>query len=56
MVIRICMRTLKNHCENCESTYKIVYDEELMADSPKFCPVCSEYILEDSENADDVDL
>lgn len=50
------MKTLKHTCENCESAYKIVYDEETITDEPHFCPVCAEYIMEDSEDADELDL
>lgn len=50
------MKTLKHYCENCESDFKIVYDPETVTDDPHFCPICAEYLIEDSEDADDLDL
>lgn len=50
------IKTLKHTCENCESQYKIVYDDEVVADQPQFCPICAEYILDESEDADELDL
>lgn len=51
------MKTLKHTCDNCDSTYKITWDQDKVEDDPRFCPVCSEYILdEESEDDDDVDF
>lgn len=46
------MKTLKHTCENCDSSYKITWDENQTEDDPKFCPVCAEYILDDTEDID----
>lgn len=50
------LKTLKHTCDNCESDYKIVFDEETVADQPQFCPICAEYILDESEDADELDI
>jgi hypothetical protein len=28
----------------------------VVADQPQFCPICAEYILDESEDADELDL
>ena len=50
------LKTLKHTCDNCESQYKIVFDEEVVADQPQFCPISAEYILDESEDADELDI
>ena len=50
------MKTLKHTCDNCEAAFKIVYDGDQAPDDPIFCPFCSEYIMEESEDSDDLDL
>lgn len=50
------MKKLNHYCENCDSTFQILYEEDKVGDDPHFCPICSEYIIEDSEEADDMDL
>jgi len=40
---------LKHHCDNCDSKYKIIYDEDDCEDSPTYCPFCAEYIILDKE-------
>jgi hypothetical protein len=48
------IKTLKHTCENCESDYKIVYDDEVVADQPQFCPICAEMIVDkDGEDCED---
>jgi uncharacterized Zn finger protein (UPF0148 family) len=54
--MEILMKTLKHTCDNCEAQFKIVYDGDLAPDDPTFCPFCSEYIMEESEDSDDLDL
>ena len=53
VLTRIKMKSLKHHCSNCDSKFTIVYDELLCEDDPKFCPFCSEYILEDELEQDE---
>lgn len=48
------MIQLKHNCESCDSEFTIKYDEEQVADDPKFCPFCCEMML-DSESEDDDD-
>ena len=50
------MKSLKHYCDNCESEYKITYNEDTVADKPTFCPICAEMILDQDEEDDDVDL
>jgi len=50
------MKTLKHTCENCEAEFKLIYDEESAPDIPTYCPFCSEYITQESENSDELDL
>jgi hypothetical protein len=45
--------TLNNTCENCESKYKIVFNQEDCPDDPKYCPFCAEYITEETETDED---
>ena len=49
------MATLNHVCGNCESEFKLKYNEELCDDDPIYCPFCSEYILLDSENIPEED-
>jgi hypothetical protein len=44
---------IKHHCDGCESSYKIVYNEEECEDSPTYCPFCSTYIIEGEIEQDD---
>ena len=40
-------KTMTAECHNCESSYDIVYVEELVsAELPEFCPFCGETIEE----------
>jgi predicted nucleic acid-binding Zn-ribbon protein len=47
------MKSLRHHCSNCDSKFTIGYDELVCEDDPKFCPFCSEYILEDELEQDE---
>jgi hypothetical protein len=40
---------LKHHCDNCDSKYKIIYDEDDCEDSPTYCPFCAEYLIVNKE-------
>jgi len=44
---------IKHKCHDCESSFKITYDEEHCEDSPTYCPFCSSYIIEDEIEQDD---
>jgi hypothetical protein len=44
---------LKHECEHCESKYKIMFTEEDCADNPRYCPFCSEYIIEEETEKDE---
>lgn len=43
---------LKHKCQECDSQFKIIYDEEKCDDDPHLCPFCGEYIIEDTDDAD----
>ena len=47
------MKILKHYCSDCDSNFKIEYDELSCEDSPQYCPFCSAYILEDDMEQDD---
>ena len=57
------MRTVVGDCLNCESTYMINYEEELVSEElPEMCPFCgekaqdiseSQYIEDDDSDTDD---
>jgi hypothetical protein len=43
-------KTITAECHNCESSYDIVYMEELVSEQyPEICPFCGEHIEELSE-------
>jgi transcription initiation factor IIE alpha subunit len=56
-------RTITAECNNCESSYDIQYEEELVSEElPELCPFCgepieelseSEYIEDDNSDIDD---
>jgi hypothetical protein len=47
-------KTLTGDCKECESTYLINYDEELVySNLPEFCPFCGENIDSLTEHADE---
>jgi len=55
-------KLVTGECENCESSFEIAYNENLVSDdTPSFCPFCGEaiediqeeYIDEDELNEDD---
>ena len=50
------MTTLKHTCDNCDTAFRIAYDEELAADEPKFCPFCAELMCDNIEDQDELDL
>jgi hypothetical protein len=52
-------RTVTGDCTSCESTYEVVYEEELTSeDLPEYCPFCGEVIetLSEDEYIEDDEL
>jgi hypothetical protein len=49
------MASVKHSCDNCDSVFTIKYDEEDIADSIKYCPVCAEMIVDVDELDEDED-
>ena len=49
------MATLSHTCSECDSEFKIKYDEEAVEDRPTYCPFCGSYIIEDEEEIEDDD-
>lgn len=44
-------KTVDGGCDNCESSYTVVYTEEMVSEEyPEFCPFCGEHIDELSES------
>ena len=50
------MKSLKHCCENCDTEFRITYNEEYAEDKPTFCPFCAEMIIDQDEDDIDVDL
>ena len=55
-------KTITAECHNCESSYDIIYMEELVSEQyPEICPFCGEHIEEiqeeyiEDENDDDTE-
>ena len=49
-------KTITGECHNCESSYDVIYMEELTSEEyPEFCPFCGEPIDELSESDDYID-
>jgi hypothetical protein len=51
-------RTITAECSNCESSYDVIYMEELVSEElPEFCPFCGEAIesLSEEEYIDEDD-
>ena len=55
-------KTITAECHNCESSYDIIYMEELVSEQyPEICPFCGEHIEEiqeeyiEDDNDDDTD-
>jgi hypothetical protein len=53
-------KTITAECLNCESSYDMIYMEELVSEEyPEFCPFCGETIEslteEEEDNEDDSD-
>jgi hypothetical protein len=46
------MEKMHHKCENCDSEYTIVYDEDKVDDSPKYCGFCGEYIVNEESELD----
>ena len=52
-------KTITAECNNCESSYDVVYMEELVSEEyPEFCPFCGEAIdsLSEEEYIEDDEL
>lgn len=52
-------KTITAECNNCESSYDVVYMEELVSEEyPEFCPFCGETIdsLSEEEYIEDDEL
>jgi hypothetical protein len=52
-------KTITAECDNCESSYEVLYMEELVSEQyPEFCPFCGEPIesLSEEEYIDDDEL
>jgi predicted nucleic acid-binding Zn-ribbon protein len=47
------MKILKHYCSDCDSKFKIEFDELKCDDNPQYCPFCSTYIMEDELEQDD---
>ena len=45
------MKTITAECSNCESSYDIIYQEQLVSEEyPEICPFCGEQIDELTES------
>jgi hypothetical protein len=44
---------LKHICDECDSKFKIIYDEIDCESDPQFCPFCAEYIIVDENEQDE---
>ncbi len=49
------MSTKHHVCDNCNSEFKIKYDESQCESDPIYCPFCSEYMIETDDYGDDDD-
>jgi hypothetical protein len=49
------MSTKHHVCDNCNSEFKIKYDETQCESDPIYCPFCSEYMIETDDYGDDDD-
>jgi hypothetical protein len=47
------MVSIKHNCSECESKYKIEYDDINCEDSPTFCSFCGTYIQESEMEQDE---
>jgi hypothetical protein len=50
------MTALKHHCTNCDTKFRINYDNEEAESDPVYCPFCAEYIISDTEEDLDDDM
>ena len=56
-------KIVTGECDECESTFEIAYEEELVSEeTPSFCPFCGERIenlveeeFDESEDPDDIE-
>jgi DNA-directed RNA polymerase subunit RPC12/RpoP len=47
------MTVLKHKCSECDSKFKIEYDERVVEDNPAYCPFCGTYIQESEMEQDE---
>ena len=47
------MTVLKHKCSECDSKFKIEYDERVVEDNPSYCPFCGTYIQESEMEQDE---
>lgn len=47
------MTVLKHQCFECDSKFKIEYDERVVEDNPSYCPFCGTYIQESELEQDE---
>jgi NAD-dependent SIR2 family protein deacetylase len=50
------MTTLKHHCTNCDTKFRVNYEVEETDSDPVYCPFCAEYIISDMEEDLDDDM
>lgn len=46
------MAKIQYKCYDCESDYKIIYDEDEVEDSPQYCCFCAAYIIKEEIDED----
>jgi hypothetical protein len=54
--MEVSMTVLKHHCANCDTKFRINYDNEEAESDPTWCPFCAEYIITDTEEDLDDDM
>lgn len=47
------MATIHHNCEECDTDFKIEYDEMESESDPTYCPFCGEYMIETEFETDD---
>ncbi len=47
------MVKLKQFCDNCDSSYKIIYDEDCVPDDPRYCCICGQFLVDYESDAED---
>jgi rRNA maturation endonuclease Nob1 len=44
---------IKHNCEECESLFKLQYDEHKCESDPQYCPFCGSYLILDDTQSED---